>query len=82
MSIVSIIFYGDVHFKQLLSFQSMFQIYSHVPKWADVILKKAPTDRTDKEIRQIHSMMQGLLAYDKFTRRIQIAMCRSMRFIR
>jgi CRISPR/Cas system CSM-associated protein Csm2 small subunit len=53
-----------------------------VPKWAEVILRKPPTERTDREIMQIHAMMQGLLAYDKFTRRIQIAMCRSMRFLR
>ena len=39
-------------------------------------------ERTENELSQLHSMLKGLASYDKFTYRIQLAMCRAMTYMK
>ncbi|KAK3749914.1 hypothetical protein QZH41_017365, partial [Actinostola sp. cb2023] len=56
--------------------------YAYVPEWTKSILSKSPMERTDAELTQLHAVLKGLQSYDKFTYRIQMAMCRTMTYQR
>ena len=56
------------------------QQYAYVPSWAKKILDKPAMERSENELSQLHSMLKGLASYDKFTYRIQLAMCRAMTY--
>lgn len=65
----------------LMSVNSYFiQQYAYVPEWAKKILAKSAIERTKNDLSQLHSMLKGLTSYDKFTYRIQLAMCRAMTY--
>ena len=61
---------------------SILQQYAYVPEWAKNILAKPPMERTDMDLSQLHAVLKGLQSYDKFTYRIQMAMCRAMTYQR
>ncbi|KAK6165421.1 hypothetical protein SNE40_022350 [Patella caerulea] len=48
-----------------------------MPKWAIRILETLPELRTERESRQIHTMMKDMRGFDKFTEDIQINLCRA-----
>ncbi|RMX37481.1 hypothetical protein pdam_00023474 [Pocillopora damicornis] len=56
--------------------------YAYVPEWAKRILTKSAMERSENELSQLHSMLKGLTSYDKFTYRIQLAMCRAMTYLK
>ena len=58
------------------------QQYAYVPEWAKKILMKSAMERSENELSQLHSMLKGLTSYDKFTYRIQLAMCRAMTYLK
>lgn len=72
--------------KEILFNKSLYQKgksqYAYVPDWAKKILSKSAMERTENELHQLHSVLKGLTAYDKFTYRIQLAMCRAMTYIK
>lgn len=61
---------------------SFTQQYAYVPEWAKKILMKSAMERSENELSQLHSMLKGLTSYDKFTYRIQLAMCRAMTYLK
>ena len=43
-----------------------------LPKWAKIILQKAPSDRSKLEVKQLHDMFRGLSHFEKFTQKVQV----------
>ncbi|KAJ7374066.1 hypothetical protein OS493_009397 [Desmophyllum pertusum] len=72
--------------KEILFNKSLYQRgksqYAYVPEWAKKILMKSAMERSENELSQLHSMLKGLTSYDKFTYRIQLAMCRAMTYLK
>ncbi|XP_027054220.1 uncharacterized protein LOC113681325 isoform X3 [Pocillopora damicornis] len=72
--------------KEMLFNKSLYQRgksqYAYVPEWAKRILTKSAMERSENELSQLHSMLKGLTSYDKFTYRIQLAMCRAMTYLK
>ncbi|ELT93107.1 hypothetical protein CAPTEDRAFT_85725, partial [Capitella teleta] len=48
-----------------------------LPKWAKLLTEKDPSERTEKECHRIHALLRGLKSFDKFTEKIQLAMCKA-----
>lgn len=58
----------------------IFQITTKVPDWAEKILRKPPEWRSVTECNKLHALLRPLKSFEKFTEKIQMAMCRSMRY--
>ena len=51
-----------------------------MPAWAEKIIRKPAEWRTESECSKIHALMRPLKSFEKFTEKIQWAMCKAMRY--
>ena len=58
----------------------LFQVHDKFPLWARRILDRPPESRTDDDCKRLHALLRGMRSWDKFTERIQLAMCRAFSY--
>ena len=51
-----------------------------LPLWAKEILDISPEERTDGECRRLHALLRGMKTFDKFTEKIQLALCKAFTY--
>ncbi len=63
-----------------ISLHLCLQTLVKVPPWAKEILGKDPLVRTEADCKKLHALLRGMTSFDKFTQKIQLAMCKAFTY--
>ncbi|CAH1790272.1 unnamed protein product [Owenia fusiformis] len=80
------ILHNRKHSKDKLVFDKLLfareKSFARFPYWARLVTDQPAGDRSEVDCRRLHALLRGLRGFNKFTETIQLALCRSMSYVR